>query len=199
MNVQRRSWIAACLVSSAVLIASATVGAATIAGTAGNDTLRGTPGADKLTGKGGNDKLYGTAGNDVLSGGAGNDVLVGGPGADTLSCGAGRDTARGDARDKVGRDCEAVTGVPKPEPPAPQPPAPPEPPAPPAPVAVTAGSYQGQINQGNFLFFEIAGDRTVRNWRTNEIPEECDNGASCAAASGPCTGTPSRSRTTAAS
>ena len=41
---------------------------------------------------------------------------------------------------------------------------------------MTTGPYKGQINQGNFLFFDVAGDRTVRNWRTNEIPEECEGG-----------------------
>ena len=49
----------------ALLLAAATVGAATITGTAGNDTLRGSPTADRLTGKAGDDRLYGAAGNDV--------------------------------------------------------------------------------------------------------------------------------------
>ena len=26
------------------------------------------------------------------------------------------------------------------------------------------------------MYFEVGGDRTVSNWRTNEIPEECANG-----------------------
>ena len=57
MNVKRRSTITALLACFALLIATATVGAATINGTAGNDTLRGGAKADKLTGKAGNDKL----------------------------------------------------------------------------------------------------------------------------------------------
>ena len=174
MNVKRRTSLVASLVCGSLLIAAATVGAATINGTAGNDTLRGGAKADKLNGKGGNDKLYGAAGNDLLVGGPGNDLLVGGAGADKLSCGAGRDTARGDAQDKVGKDCEVVSGVPKPPPPAP--PQPPAPPPPPPPVAVTPGPYQGQINQSNFMYFDVLQSRTVSNWRTNEIPEECEGG-----------------------
>ena len=112
MNVKRRSTITASLACVALLVATATVGAATINGTAGNDTLRGGAAADKLTGKAGNDKLFGGGGNDVLAGGGGNDLLVGGPGADKLSCGAGQDTARGDAKDKIATDCEVVKGVP---------------------------------------------------------------------------------------
>lgn len=160
-----------------LLVAAGTGGAATITGTPGNDSLRGSARADKLSGLGGNDKLHGLAGNDVLTGGLGNDLLVGGTGADVLSCGPGRDTARADARDKV-RNCEIVTGTASapPLPPAPPPPAPTPPPPPPPVVNVTPGQYQGQINQGNFLYFEIRGDRTVVSWRTNEIPEECANG-----------------------
>jgi hypothetical protein len=97
---------------AAIVVASAAAG--TIRGTPRNDTLRGTAAADKLYGNAGNDKLYGLAGNDYLNGGPGNDVLSGGPGADTLACGPGRDTALADARDKIGADCEAVQGVPKP-------------------------------------------------------------------------------------
>ncbi len=175
MNVKKRTSLVVSLLCGALLVTVATVGAATIKGTAGNDTLRGGAAADKLDGKGGNDKLYGAAGNDALVGGPGNDLLVGGAGADRLACGAGRDTARGDANDKIAKDCEVVTGVPKPSPPAP--PAPPAPPPPPPPVAVTAGPYQGQINQSNFLYFDVLSSRAVSNWRTNEIPETCQNGA----------------------
>ncbi len=146
MNVKRRSSLVASLVCCALLIGTATVGAATITGTAGNDTLKGSARADKLYGKAGNDKLYGAAGSDLLSGGAGNDLLVGGPGADTLSCGPGNDTASGDAQDNVGKDCEVVKGIPKPQPPAPpQPPTPPPPP--PAPKALP-GTYCGNTVQG---------------------------------------------------
>jgi hypothetical protein len=172
MNTKKRKcWtfvgIAAC---AALLIATATVGAAVVTGTAGNDTLRGTAKADKLSGRGGNDKLFGGPGNDILNGGAGNDILNGGPGADRLVCGPGDDTARGDASDKIAKDCETVKGVPAPAPP------PPPPPPPPTVTPVTSGPFQGQINHGNFLYFEVGGDRTVSNWRTNEIPEECEGG-----------------------
>jgi Calx-beta domain/RTX calcium-binding nonapeptide repeat (4 copies) len=95
-----------------ILVASAV--AANIQGTARADTLRGTPRADKLYGKGGNDKLFGLGGADYVNGGPGNDVLTGGPGADVLACGPGADTAAADAADKVGADCEKVTGLPKP-------------------------------------------------------------------------------------
>ena len=172
MKLTKRTGIVP-LVVGAALLAAATVGAATITGTAGNDTLRGGAAADKLTGKGGNDKLYGAAGNDVLTGGPGNDLLVGGPGADRLSCGAGQDTARGDARDRVAGDCEIVRGVPAPQPPAPPPPAPPPPP----PVApVTPGSYQGQTQNGNFVFLTVLPDRTFTGMRINDLPAQCDGG-----------------------
>lgn len=153
-----------------VLVGSAL--AASITGTAGHDVLRGTAKADRLVGMGGNDRLQGLGGNDVLNGGPGNDTLVGGPGADKLSCGAGRDTARGDALDKVAKDCEAVSGVPVP---VPTPPAPPPPPPPPPPAPVTAGSYQGLMD-GNFIFFEVLPDRTITNFRSNYIKEDCDQG-----------------------
>ena len=104
----------ALLVAMLATIVAASAGAATIGGTAKNDTLRGTTRADKLYGLAGSDKLYGLGGNDYLNGGAGNDVLVGGPGADTLVCGAGVDTVVADATDKIGADCEKVTGLPKP-------------------------------------------------------------------------------------
>jgi len=159
MNVKRRTSLVASFVCGALLIATATVGAATITGTAGNDTLKGGAKADKLTGKGGNDKLYGAAGNDVLAGGPGNDLLVGGTGADTLSCGPGRDTASGDATDKVAKDCEVVKGVPKPQPPAPPAP-PPPPPPPPAPKALP-GIYCGNTVQGPPLCVTTNADATA--------------------------------------
>ena len=140
----------------ALLVATASVGAATIKGTGGNDTLRGGTAADRLDGKGGNDKLYGAAGNDVLLGGAGNDVLVGGPGSDRLTCGAGRDTARGDAQDKARSGLRGRTGDS-------------DDPAPSAASHSTASvaspaaaGHSGdrpartrvRYNQGNFLFFD---------------------------------------------
>jgi RTX calcium-binding nonapeptide repeat (4 copies) len=175
MSLIKRTSILPILVCAALLTA-ATVGAATITGTAGNDTLRGGAKADKLTGKGGNDKLYGLAGNDVLAGGAGNDLLVGGPGADRLSCGAGQDTARGDAQDTIGSDCEVVKGVPSPSPtPAPAPQPPPAP-APPPVSPVTPGSYQGQTQNGNFVFLTVLPNRTFTKMRVNDLPAECDSG-----------------------
>jgi hypothetical protein len=177
MSITRRTSVIPILVCIALLMA-ATVGATTIAGTAGNDTLRGGAKADKLTGKGGNDKLYGAAGNDVLAGGAGNDLLVGGPGADKLACGAGQDTAKGDAQDKIGSDCEVVKGVPTtPPPPAPAPQPPPTP-APPPVSPVTPGSYQGQTQNGNYVFLTVSAARTFTGFRVNDLPAPCDLGGS---------------------
>ena len=176
MNMKRRTSLVGALVCGALLIASATVGAATITGTAGNDTLKGGAKADKLYGKGGNDKLYGAAGNDLLSGGPGNDRLVGGPGVDTLSCGPGTDTASADATDKVGKDCEVVKGLPTPEPPAPPQPPPPPPPPPVSPL--TPGSYQGTTQNGNFVFLTVSANRTFTGLRVNDLPAACDGGGS---------------------
>ena len=83
-------------------------------GTSGNDVMNGLGGNDKMFGLGGNDKLNGGAGNDTLSGGAGKDTLVGGPGADKMSCGPGIDKAMAGPGDIVSKDCEVVTGLPKP-------------------------------------------------------------------------------------
>ena len=126
-----------------------TMWAAVMPGTRGNDTLRGTARADSLYGKGGNDRLLGLAGNDLLVGGPGNDRLTGGPGSDRLSCGPGRDTANADAKDRVGRDCESVKGIPKPTP-EPEPPPQPDPPPPPVPgQKIDVGGYS--------LYIECAG------------------------------------------
>jgi hypothetical protein len=156
---------------ASILVGSAL--AANIGGTAKNDTLRGTAKADRLVGLAGNDKLYGLGGNDVLRGGPGNDLVVSGPGADSLSCGSGQDTARADAQDTVAEDCEIVRGVPAPAPPPP--PQPPAPPAPPPAAPVTPGSYQGLLD-GNFIFFDVLSDRTIANFRSNYIKEDCDQG-----------------------
>ena len=176
MSIKKKHVSGAAFIAWVVLlVAAATVGAATISGTAGNDTLRGGAKADRLNGKGGNDKLFGAAGNDVLNGGPGNDVLLGGPGADKLACGQGQDVARGDSQDKISTDCEIVKGLPAPEPPAP--PAPPPAPAPPAPppaTPVTVGSYRGLLD-GNFIFFEVTSDRTVSGFRSNYIREDCND------------------------
>lgn len=179
----KRSTLTTSVACVALLIATATVGAATIKGTAGNDTLRGSAGPDRLEGRGGNDKLYGLAGNDTLVGGAGNDtlvggagndLLVGGPGADRLSCGPGRDTVRADRLDTIAADCEVVNGVPTTTPPPSPPPPPPPPPPPVSPI--TAGNYQGQTQNGNFVFFTVSGNRTFTGLRINDLPAPCNGG-----------------------
>jgi hypothetical protein len=73
----------------------------------------------------------------------------------------------------IAKDCEVVTGVPKPEPPAP--PAPPPPPPPPPVTAVTVGSYRGLL-EGNFVFFQVTSDRAVTGFRSNYIREDCNGG-----------------------
>jgi hypothetical protein len=173
MRLTKRTGIVPFVIGAA-LLAAATVGAATISGTAGNDTLRGGAAADRLTGKGGNDRLFGAAGNDILNGGAGNDLLVGGPGADRLACGAGADTARGDVQDRISGDCEVVKGIPTQPPPTPSP----APPAPPPVAPVTPGPYQGQTQNGNFVFLTVTGSRTFTGFRINDLPESCNGGLS---------------------
>ena len=54
MSARRRTLAIPLLVAGAVLLAAATVGAATTTGTAGHDTLRRTAKADKLNGRAGN-------------------------------------------------------------------------------------------------------------------------------------------------
>jgi RTX calcium-binding nonapeptide repeat (4 copies) len=142
-----KSHLIAVAVGVSVLAFAGTLWAAVIPGTGENDTLRGTARADSLYGKGGNDRLLGLAGNDLLVGGPGNDRLTGGPGSDRLSCGRGRDTANVDAKDRVGSDCESVTGIPKP---TPEPEPTPEPPPPPAPgQKIDVGGYS--------LYIQCAG------------------------------------------
>jgi hypothetical protein len=41
---------------------------------------------------------------------------------------------------------------------------------------VTAGSYQGSTQNGNFVFFTVTGNRTVTGWRVNSLPLNCDPG-----------------------
>ena len=172
MAGMKRSTVTVSLACVALMVVTATVGAATIRGTVGNDTLRGGAKADRLDGKGGNDKLFGAAGSDVLLGGAGNDLLVGGAGADSLTCGPGKDTARGDVQDKINTDCEIVKGVPSAEPPPPSPTQPPPPPVAP----VTAGSYKGATQNGNYVFFTVTSARTVTGFRVNDLPDPCEPG-----------------------
>lgn len=139
----------------AVVVVLAAVGAGlagTISGTPKSDTLRGTPKADTLDGRAGNDKLYGMAGKDRLVGGAGADRLEGGRGSDVLACGPGRDVAVADPGDRVGKDCETVTGRAKtsPSPPPPPPPAGTPPPS--------AGSYGGSTSQGKPIAVVVSAD-----------------------------------------
>jgi Ca2+-binding RTX toxin-like protein len=149
-------------------------------GTSGDDALTGTPSADRLTGAGGNDRLSGMAGNDVLIGGTGQDRLVGGTGDDRIGardgerdivdCGPGRDRVTADSLDAVRGNCEVVLRPSTPAPPAPTPP----PPAPPAPPNVTPGAYQGQTQNGNYVFFTVSSNRTATGFRVNDIPGTCN-------------------------
>ena len=168
--------------------------AAGITEAADSDVRRGTPRADRLAGTSRNDTIVGLAGNDVMVGGKGRDVLNGGAGndrlvvrdgeRDTAVCGPGRDTVVADQLDVVRRDCEVVrrARVAPPSPPAePQPPTPVEPPTPttptpsPPPAApVDAGSYKGATSTGNYVFFEVTGQRTVRGFRVNDFRLTCD-------------------------
>src|SRR5262249_6045384 len=106
----------------------------------------------------------------------GNDTLRGGASADKLTCGPGQDIARGDAQDKIGADCEIVKGVASPSPaPAPAPQPPPAP-APPAASPVTAGSWKGATQNGNYVFFTVTPGRTVTAFRVNDLPDPCAEG-----------------------
>jgi len=146
------------------LVVTAAVSAATIVGTAKHDVPKGTKKADTIYGKAGNDRLFGYAGNDVLNGGPGNDVLVGGPGADRLLCGAGKDKATTDTKDKVAKDCEKVTGLPKPPPPPPPPPAPPR-----------AGHFSGTTGQGKPIDFDVSSDSSSLTIVVLRFQAACQN------------------------
>ncbi len=157
--------------------------AVNVKGTAGNDALTGTASADRLTGGGGNDRLSGMAGNDVLVGGSGRDRLVGGAGNDRLEtrdgerdavdCGPGRDTVVGDRLDATTSTCEVVLRPSAPEPSPPAPPAP-APPSPPAPAGPSPGSYQGQTQNGNYVFFTVTASGTITGFKINDLPAPCD-------------------------
>jgi len=43
-------------------------------------------------------------------------------------------------------------------------------------VAISAGSYKGATQNGNFVFFTLRPDRTVSGFRVNDLPESCDPG-----------------------
>jgi hypothetical protein len=160
-----------------------------IRGTGGDDTLRGSAVGDWIDGKVGNDRLFGLGGGDILIGGGGADRVSGGAGADRLllrddvrdsaACGPGRDTVIADRQDAVKSDCEVVRrpSSPTPQPPTPlPPPPPPPPPAPPPPPPISAGSYKGATQTGNFVFFDVLESRGVRGWRVNDVRRPCDSG-----------------------
>jgi hypothetical protein len=44
-------------------------------------------------------------------------------------------------------------------------------------VPITAGSYKGATQNGNYVFFTLNPDRTVTGFRVNDLPEACDPGA----------------------
>jgi S1-C subfamily serine protease len=44
----------------------------------------------------------------------------------------------------------------------------------PPPVDVTAGSYRGTTQNGDFVFFDVRPDRTVSGFRINDMREDCD-------------------------
>jgi len=50
--------------------------------------------------------------------------------------------------------------------------------APPPPTAapVTAGSYQGQTQNGNYVFFNVTSGREVTAFRVNDLPDACAEG-----------------------
>ena len=41
-------------------------------------------------------------------------------------------------------------------------------------VEVTPGSYKGQTQTGDFVFFDVLTDRTIRGFRANDLRQECD-------------------------
>jgi hypothetical protein len=43
-------------------------------------------------------------------------------------------------------------------------------------VPITAGSYKGATQNGNYVFFTLNTDRTVTGFRVNDLPESCDLG-----------------------
>jgi Calx-beta domain-containing protein len=43
-------------------------------------------------------------------------------------------------------------------------------------VAISAGSYKGATQNGNFVFFTLKPDRTITGFRVNDLPETCDPG-----------------------
>lgn len=189
-----RRWGVVVLVTAVVLGVAASAVASRIGGTARAEVLRGTARADHISGGGGNDTLVGLGGNDVLIAGPGRDALDGGPGNDRLStrdgerdtvrCGPGNDTVLADQLDRQRADCEIVRRAhvsppqsapsePEPEPTTPEPTTP-EPPAPPPATPVDAGSWKGATSTGNYVYFDVTPQRTVRGFRVNDFRLSCD-------------------------
>jgi hypothetical protein len=185
--------------TNAAIRGSAT--ANTLRGTAGNDTIWGLGGNDKIYGAAGNDKLYGGPGDDlVVSGpgadfiscGAGNDKVVGGPGDRVTSdcehvsgipkpgggggggggggasppppkpaCSDGIDND-GDGKVDYPADpgCGSASDTDEADPVAP----------------VTAASWKGATQEGNFVFFTVTSSRMISGFRANDVSESCDPG-----------------------
>jgi hypothetical protein len=117
---------------AAVNTGAASSPSVTLSGSYGNDTLRTGPGVDSITGGDGNDTIDPGAGADTVTAGTGADSITVRDGvADEVWCGTGSDTGLAEAADKIGSDCEALTGAVSgtlvgappvtPEPPAPDP------------------------------------------------------------------------------
>jgi hypothetical protein len=43
-------------------------------------------------------------------------------------------------------------------------------------VEVAAGSYKGQTQNGNFVFFTVTADRAITHFRANDLSESCEGG-----------------------
>ena len=41
---------------------------------------------------------------------------------------------------------------------------------------VTAGQYQGQTQNGNFVYFTVGSDRSITSFRVNDLPDPCQPG-----------------------
>ena len=120
MNVKRRSTFTASLVCFALLIATATVGAATINGTAGNDTLRGGRGGGQArrarpatTSSSAAAAMTCSSEEAATTSSSGGQVQTSSPAAPV------RTRQEAMLRTRSRADCEIVTGVPAAPPPPP--------------------------------------------------------------------------------
>jgi hypothetical protein len=43
-------------------------------------------------------------------------------------------------------------------------------------VPISTGSWKGQMSSGDFMYFEVGGDRTMNDFRINDVRENCDLG-----------------------